>query len=405
MLDRLDRSMRPPGVAQAQYDRLRLHPRVLRGTILYAASFPLANQQKANQRMSIVTTALSNGSDLISQPRTRTLMVGVGGMARHHLPSIISRSDTEVVGICEPSPASYEAAGEVFAAAGLPLPPNHTDLEALLSDRADEFDAAFIITPHVLHHGQTVMAMQAGLDVLLEKPMVMNAVEARDLIRVQQETGRLLTVAFNGSLSPNVRTAVQILRSGELGRINSISATVWQNWKGNTMGAWRQIPEVSGGGFLFDTGAHMLNTVVDLAGEPVVEVMALLDNTDIAVDVLGVAIARLKSGALLSLHGSGDTLPSKANCMGSDVRVFCTMGQVYTGVWGERLEVQRADESALAPVATPPSTGAWEQFLRVRSGELENPCPPAVGLRMALLWDAIQSSSLQGGRPVQVAPE
>ena len=91
--------------------------------------------------------------------------------------------------------------------------------------------------------------------------------------------------------------------------------------------------------------------------------------------------------------------------MGSDVRVFCTQGQIFTGVWGERLEVQRADESALSPLATPPSSGAWEQFLRVRSGEIENPCPPLVGLRMALLWDAIQSSSGQGGMPVQVASE
>jgi predicted dehydrogenase len=350
-------------------------------------------------------TAPSSGLDRVPQSKTRTLMVGVGGMARHHLPSIMSREDTEVVAICEPSPVSYAAAADLFATAGLPTPPNHPDLEALLSDHAADFDAAFIVTPHVLHHGQAVMAMEAGVDVLLEKPMVMNAAEARDLIRVQQQTGRLLTVAFNGSLSPQVRTAVQILRSGELGRINSLSATVWQNWKGNTIGTWRQIPEVSGGGFLFDTGAHMLNTVVDLAGEPAVEVMALLDNQDAPVDILGVAIARLKSGALLSLHGSGDTLPRNANAMGSDVRVFCTEGQLYTGVWGERLEVQRASESALSPVAVAASTGAWEQFLRVRTGEIENPCPPAVGLRMALLWDAMRESSKQGGAPVRVAPE
>jgi len=355
--------------------------------------------------MSIAMTAPSSGSTTLPQERTRTLMVGVGGMARHHLPSLLARADTEIVAICEPSAASYAAAGELFTAAGLPVPPNQPDLEVLLSDRAADFDAAFIVTPHVLHHGQAVMALQAGVDVLLEKPMVMNAAEARDLIRVQQETGRLLTVSFNGSLSPQVRTAVQMLRAGELGRINSISATVWQNWKGNTIGTWRQIPEVSGGGFLFDTGAHMLNTVVDLAGEPAVEVMALLDNQDAPVDILGVAIARLKSGALLSLHGSGDTLPPKTHSIGSDVRVFCTEGQLYTGVWGERLEVQRVGESALAPVAVPASTGAWEQFLRVRSGEIENPCPPAVGLRMALLWDAIQASSQQGGAPVQVAPE
>lgn len=355
--------------------------------------------------MSSPTVLSSSGNISASSARTRTLMIGVGGMARHHLPTLIARDDTEVVAICEPSPQSYAATAELFAAAGRPIPPNEPDLEALLVDRADEIDAAFIITPHVLHHAQAVMALQAGIDVLLEKPMVMNAAEARDLIRVQQETGRLLTVAFNGSLSPQIRTAVRILRSGELGRINTISATVWQNWKGNTTGTWRQIPEVSGGGFLFDTGAHMLNTVVDLAGEAATEVMALLDNRGAPVDILGVAAARLKSGALVSLHASGDTLPKSANSMGSDVRVFCNEGQIYTGIWGERLEIQRAGDSSLLPLQVPASTGAWEQFLRVRSGELENPCPPQVGLRMALLWDAIQASSQAGGAPVAVAAE
>ena len=52
--------------------------------------------------------------------------------------------------------------------------------------------------------------MEAGLDVLLEKPMVMNAAEAEHLIAIQQRTGRLLVVAFQGSLSPQVRAEMRI---------------------------------------------------------------------------------------------------------------------------------------------------------------------------------------------------
>ena len=57
-----------------------------------------------------------------------------------------------------------------------------------------------------------------------------------------------------------------MLRSGECGELLSISATVWQGWGPGTAGKWRQQPEISGGGFMFDTGAHMLNTVADLGG-------------------------------------------------------------------------------------------------------------------------------------------
>ncbi len=69
-----------------------------------------------------------------------------------------------------------------------------------------------------------------------------------------------------------------MLRSGELGPILNISAVVWQDWATLTEGTWRQQPELSGGGFLFDTGAHMLNTVSDLAGEDFADVAAWLED-------------------------------------------------------------------------------------------------------------------------------
>ena len=69
------------------------------------------------------------------------------------------------------------------------------------------------------HHDQTKACLEAGLDVLLEKPMVMNAKEARSLIETRDRTGKLLVVAFPGSLSPQIRTAVSMLRSGSLGSI------------------------------------------------------------------------------------------------------------------------------------------------------------------------------------------
>jgi predicted dehydrogenase len=72
-----------------------------------------------------------------------------------------------------------------------------------------------------------------------------------------------------------------------------------------------------------------------------------------------------------------------------------------TGVWGERLQVQRAGQDALRPVRTPPSLGQWQQFLKVRAGDIANPCPPEIGLRMARLWDAIRASAAEGGRPVR----
>jgi hypothetical protein len=60
------------------------------------------------------------------------------------------------------------------------------------------------------------------------------------------------------------------------------------------------------------------------------------------------------------------------------------------------------EREKLSPVEVPPSLGVWEQFLAVREGRIDNPCPPEVGLRMARLWDAIQASAADGGRPVSM---
>ena len=340
---------------------------------------------------------MSPKNQLASQSPLRVAIVGCGGMAQHHAAAMLRHQDlVQIPAVCEPSAATYARFAELFHDAGVTPPPNEPDLAAMLRRYAGALDATFIITPHALHHDQAVACMEAGLDVLLEKPMVMNATEARSLIAVRDRTGRRLVVAFNGSLSPQIRTAVKLLRAGELGEILNIHGVVWQGWNSHTQNPWRQAPAISGGGFLFDTGAHLLNTVSDLAGEPVVEVAAWLDNRGRPVDILGSVMARLASGVLISLGGCGDTIESCA----SDVRVFCTEGILRTGVWGETLEVQRAGEANLTPVEVPVSHGAWEQFLHVCRGEIDNPSPPEVGLRMAILWDMIRASAQQGGAPV-----
>jgi len=330
--------------------------------------------------------------------QVRTVMIGCGGMARHHIRNMIKMQDTTQISVvCEPSSQAYEETAAMFEAANLPVPANQPDLAKLLSDHKGKIDAAFIITPHKYHHDQMAACLNAGIDVLLEKPMVMNGAEAESLITTRNRTGKLLVVAFPGSLSPNVRTAVNMLRSGAIGTIKTISGVVWQNWGVNTVNTWRQIPDIAGGGFLFDTGAHLLNTTVDLAGEDVAEVAAYLDNQGRPVETLGVVIARLKSGVLVSLHGCGEAMPS---CH-SDIRVFGDKGIVYTGVWGEKLQVQYNGDTPPETVPTAASLGVWEQFLSVRQGAT-NPCPPEVGLRMAKLWDAIQESARKGGSSIAV---
>lgn len=330
-------------------------------------------------------------------------VIGCGSMARQHIREMLQpAAATRIVAICDPSPEACSAAAEIFTRAGLERPPCVPDLDRFLADYGDRLDAVLIATPHVYHHDQTVACLEAGLDVLLEKPMVVTTAEALSVIETCSRTGRLLVVAFNGGLSPQIRMAVRWLRAGELGSIVSISATVWEGWRTQYAGHWKQRPEISGGGFMFDTGVHMLNTIATLAGEDFVEVAAWLDPRRHlqGVDLIGTAMGRLASGALVSMQACGDTIPS----CDSEVLLFCTNAILRTGVWGERLEIQRPGEERLSRVEIPDARGVWEQFLAIRSGEIPNPCPPEVGLRVARLWDAIKTSAANGGMPVRFQP-
>lgn len=333
---------------------------------------------------------------------TRTTFIGCGGMARHHIRRLLTHhaDTTKIPVVCEPSPLAYAETVKCFEALRYPPPPNEPDLERMLTQYRDQLDAAFIITPHVYHHDQATACLEAGLDVLLEKPMVMTAVEARSLIETRDRTSRTLVVAFQGSLSPQIRTAARQLRGGELGDILNISGAIWQDWHTLSVGTWREQPHLSGGGFFFDTGAHLLNTIADLAGENFAEVAAWLDHRGRAVDILAAAIGRLQSGALVTFNACGETIPSCA----SEIMIFCSKAILRTGAWGERrpLEIQRTEKEGWQVIDCPPSLGVWEQFLAVRNGDLPNPSPPEVGLRMAYLWDAIKASAAQNGRPVQV---
>jgi predicted dehydrogenase len=108
-----------------------------------------------------------------SSSLVRAVMIGCGGMARNHIRQMLKQTaTTQITAICEPSPAAYASAAELFTTAGLTPPPNEPDLSRLLAKWGKDLDAAFIITPHAYHHDQTRACLESGLDVLLEKQFV-----------------------------------------------------------------------------------------------------------------------------------------------------------------------------------------------------------------------------------------
>ncbi len=341
-----------------------------------------------------VDTANRNGT----HPVTRAAIIGCGGMARNHVRNILlDPRGTSLDVMCEPSTANYALMQEVFTEHGSSAPPNVPDLETMLTQWADELDAVFVVTPHSMHYDHVSLCLEAGVDVLVEKPMVVNQEQAKALIARRDATGQLLVVAFQGSLSPHIRWMADRLQDGTFGPIRAISGTVWQNWKRLGDNRWRSDPAIAGGGFMFDTGAHIMNTIADLAGEDFVEVAAWQDNAGTQVDIMTVVMARLASGPYVTIHACGDAMEPSCS---SDILIFTEKARMRACMWGRYVEVQQRGDEELQPVDLPLMKTTWHRFLEVRHGIIPNPSPPEVGLRMLKLWDAIKASAAQGGRPV-----
>lgn len=331
--------------------------------------------------------------------KVKSIVVGTGNYGRHHIRTMMEmKGTTEIVGFVQPGEAARIATAALFSEKGRACPPFHPTIRDLIRAQGVP-DAALICSPHKFHFEQAKECLQHGMDVLIEKPMVLNGAEARRLIDLRNKTKRLVMVAFPGSLSPAIWKAKQLIAQGAIGKVSAIAAVAQQHWKSASAGTWRQIPEISGGGFLFDTGSHMVNTVLDLLNDEVACVSALLDNRQTPVEINASISGQSRGGVLFTLAGAGDSV----RCT-SHVLVFGDNGVIKTGIWGECLLIQKARDAGFKPVPYRTSRGPWEQFLRVRAGRMQNPCPPEIGLRFANLMDMIRQSAKTGRCIVKSSP-
>lgn len=334
-------------------------------------------------------------------------LIGLGRQGRANGRTIVEHPNTKIVCVCDDSPASYEEFAKESRERGLEPPPYERDLRRMLDKYGDELHVAVIATPPRYHFGQSAMCLERGLHVLVEKPPPPKVFEAAELVDVCKRNGKILSVAFQGSFRPEMQEARKILGSGELGQVQTIQATVWQNWKTLHSNEWRLDPEIAVGGHLFDTGSHGINAVCHLAAEEFASLSAEFDYNGTPVEVNAAVRGRLRSGVLVSILATGNT----AKSCGSDVRVYCSGGILRTTAWGDSLEILREQpvdwkltgtsrDEGWEPVNVRESPGMWAEFLRVIRGDIPNPSPPEQGLRMALVWDAIKKSADNGGAVV-----
>ncbi|MCL6519122.1 MAG: Gfo/Idh/MocA family oxidoreductase [Armatimonadetes bacterium] len=329
--------------------------------------------------------------------KVRVGMIGCGGIARGHAARLIKNPDAEIVALADPSEESIARLKEFIQAGhggldeqqkkALDNVPVFKDYREML-DKV-EMDAVEIATPHTLHFEQAMESINRGLHVCLEKPMVCCVEHANKLIANAEEKKRIIVVSYQRHYQPQYRYIKKVVDEGGIGKVAFVSALQCQNWKKGTAGKWRQVPELSGGGQLNDSGSHLIDIILWTTGLAVEEVFAYIDNCGTPVDINSALALKFKESAqgTVSIVGDAPAFYEDFTIWGEEGILFYRNGQLsQCGIDGKIFQ----------PEDLPPASDPDTNFIDAILGRDEVWAPPICGLRVIELTEAAWKSAEKG---------
>ena len=148
-------------------------------------------------------------------------------------------------------------------------------------NREDRIDLVTVATPNSTHFEITKSFLEAGFNVLCEKPMTMTVDEGEEIVKIASKSGKLCTVNYCYSAYPMVRQARDMVQNGELGKIRLIVTNFSHGHHGNAEDAnnprvrWRYDPQMAGvSGQFADCGIHALHMASFIGNDEVESVSA-----------------------------------------------------------------------------------------------------------------------------------
>ncbi len=298
---------------------------------------------------------------------------------------------------------------------------SYQELIAGEAAREDRVDAVAICTPNFTHYPIAKALIEAGFDVICEKPLTATLEDAIALEKLSRETGRFVGVTYTYSGYPMVHEARMRVAGGEIGTVRTVQVEYPLEWmataieqKGNAQAAWRTDPKKNGrGGSIGDIGTHAYHLAGFVTGLKLQSLTA-----DLATFVDGRALddnahvmMRYEGGARGLLWSSQVAV---GNSNGVRLRVFGSTGSlqwfqeqpnelIYTPLDGRVQTIKRGaddlSEDAKARTRTPPGhpEGYLEAFANLYAGFAEairarkaGREPDAIGRNIPLAYDGLK---------------
>ena len=315
--------------------------------------------------------------------------------------------------------------GQAFAAReGIAADRSYPDYQTMVAQeklRADKIDAVAICTPNFTHYPIAKAFLEAGFDVICEKPLTAQLADAVALEKLVRDSGRFMGVTYTYSGYPMVHEAKARIAAGEIGAVRTIQVEYPLEWmataieqQGNAQAAWRTDPTKNGkGGSIGDIGTHAYHLAGFVSGLKLESLTA-----DLATFVSGRALddnahvmMRYEGGARGLLWSSQVAL---GNSNGVRLRIFGEKGGlswfqeqpnelVFSPLNGKTQIIKRgADDlsvGARARTRTPPGhpEGYLEAFANLYAGfaeainaKRESRAPSAIGTDIPTAYDGLK---------------
>ena len=216
--------------------------------------------------------------------RLRGAVIGYGFISgKGHIPAYLQRAggkdDVEILAVADICEGRRALVHE-----SLPKARIYSDYKALLEKESGNLDFVDISTPPCDHAAIAHAALDRGLHVLCEKPLTTTLEDARSLLDHAARARRVLFPCHNYKHAPVVRAIREIIDSGKIGKVRSLTLNTYRNthakgateWKTH----WRREKKYSGGGIAMDHGSHTFYLTFDWLGSYPTAVTAKMSNLE-----------------------------------------------------------------------------------------------------------------------------
>ena len=243
-------------------------------------------------------------------------IVGCGGIANgKHLPAMKKSGLYEIVAFCDIIRERAEKAKKEYGTEDAKV---FEDYQELIKE---DLDVVYVTTPNRSHAEISIAAMEAGKDVMCEKPMAKNYAEAQKMVETSEKTGRILNIGYQNRYRPDSLYLKEMCKADELGEIYFAKAHALRRRAVPTWGVFLN-EEEQGGGPLIDIGTHALDLTLWMMDNYEVESVTgqtfrkLADQTnqgndfgdwdpkEFSVEDSAFGFIRMKNGAVIELEAA-----------------------------------------------------------------------------------------------------